>query len=61
MIIKRTGNYKTSFVYKDIKDNIIKDKNILIYIKSLKIPPAYNNVIINDINNNLSDNYRNLD
>lgn len=52
MIIKRTGNYKTSFVYKDIKDNIIKDKNILIYIKSLKIPPAYNNVIINDINNN---------
>lgn len=44
--IKRLGNYKDGFYYIDDKNKIIKDNNILNWIKTLKIPPAYINVII---------------
>jgi DNA topoisomerase-1 len=44
---KRLGNYKTGFQYIDLKNKSkITDENILLWIKDLKIPPAYNNVII---------------
>jgi len=43
--IKRIGNYKIGFKY--IQDgNKITDKKKLEHIKSLKIPPAYNDVVI---------------
>ena len=44
---KRLGNYKTCFQYIDLKNKSkITDENTLLWIKSLKIPPAYNDVII---------------
>jgi DNA topoisomerase-1 len=43
--IKRLGNYKIGFKYMQLGKQI-KDKKILEHIKSLKIPPAYNNVTI---------------
>lgn len=50
---KRIGNYKIGFQYIDInKNSKISDKNIIEWIKSLKIPPAYNDVIISDNKNN---------
>ena len=50
---KRIGNYKIGFQYIDLnKKSKITDKNIIEWIKSLKIPPAYNNVIISDNKNN---------
>ncbi len=45
MIISREGD-KNKWIYKDPKGNIIKDADILEYIKKLVIPPAYKNVII---------------
>ncbi len=45
MIISREGN-KDKWIYKDSKGVIIKDANILEYIKKLVIPPAYNRVVI---------------
>lgn len=45
-IYKRLGNYKIGFKYVFGNGNEIKDENIIDYIKSIKIPPAYNNVII---------------
>ncbi len=45
MIIHREGN-KDNWIYKDSKGAVIKDKNILEYIKKLAIPPAYKNVQI---------------
>ncbi len=46
MIIYRHGT-KDKWVYKDAKDNVIKDKKILDYIASLPpIPPAYRDVEI---------------
>lgn len=45
MTIYRKGNYKIGFKY--FKNNkIITDISLLDYIKSIKIPPAYNDVII---------------
>jgi len=52
MIYKRLGNYKIGFKYIFGNKNEIKDENILDYIKSIKIPPAYNNVVINSNKNN---------
>lgn len=50
---KRLGNYKTGFTFVYVNNNkIIKNKNLLDWFKSLHIPPAYNNVIINDDKNN---------
>ncbi len=50
MVIYRKGDYNIGFTY--IKnDKTIKDNKILDYIKSIKIPPAYKDVIINDNNN----------
>lgn len=45
---ERIGHYKTGFYYinKETKQKIT-DESILAWIKDLKIPPAYNNVIIN--------------
>jgi len=43
--IKRLGNYKIGFKYIQ-EGKTIKDKKILDYIKNLKIPPAYNKVVI---------------
>lgn len=44
---KRIGNYKIGFRYHDMKTNKeISNVNIISYIKNLKIPPAYNNVVI---------------
>jgi DNA topoisomerase-1 len=45
MIITREGS-KDKWVYKDNKGNILKNKEILEYIKGLVIPPAYHNVRI---------------
>lgn len=45
MIISREGS-KDKWVYKDPKGNIVKNKEILEYIKNLVIPPAYKDVII---------------
>lgn len=46
MIIYRHGT-KDKWVYKDAKDNVVTDKKILAYIKSLPpIPPAYKDVEI---------------
>jgi DNA topoisomerase-1 len=42
---------KDKWYYVDSKNNVIKDKKILEYIKNLVIPPAYENVEINYINN----------
>jgi DNA topoisomerase-1 len=52
MLYKRLGNYKDGFKYVFFNNEKIKDDNILQYIKDLKIPPAYNDVII--INNKKS-------
>ncbi len=50
---KRLGNYKIGFEYIDLRKNKkISDENILNWIKSLKIPPAYNDVIISRNKNN---------
>lgn len=43
---KRLGNYKTGFSFVNSNNKIIKDKNILLWIKSLHIPPVYNDVVI---------------
>lgn len=45
MIITREGT-KDKWVYKDPKGNVVKDKEILEYLKSLVIPPAYKDVEI---------------
>ncbi len=45
MIISREGT-KDKWTYKDPKGNVIKDPDILDYIKKLVIPPAYKDVII---------------
>jgi len=50
---KRIGHYTTGFTYIDSKTNKeITDKEILDWIKELKIPPAYNDVIINNNKHN---------
>ena len=46
MIYKRIGNYKIGFKYLYSNGKEILDDKIIQYIKSIKIPPAYNNVII---------------
>ena len=46
MIYNRTGNYKIGFKYLYSNGKEIFNNNILQYIKSIKIPPAYNNVTI---------------
>ena len=51
----RIGDYKTGFTYTYENGKIINKKYILNWIKSLKIPPAYNNVKIS--NNQLTNNY----
>ena len=43
--IKRLGNYKIGFKYVQ-SGKKITDKKTLEFIKNLKIPPAYNNVVI---------------
>lgn len=48
MIYKRLGDYKTGFTYIFANNKKISNVKILDYIKSLKIPPAYLNVHIND-------------
>jgi DNA topoisomerase-1 len=45
MIVYRTGT-KDGFVFKDSKDKIVKDGEILDYIKKLVIPPNYRDVKI---------------
>lgn len=45
MIITREGT-KDKWVYKDPKGNVVKNKEILEYLKSLVIPPAYKDVEI---------------
>lgn len=45
---KRLGNYEIGFKYIDLKTNKnVSDENVLEWIKSIKIPPAYNEVMIN--------------
>jgi len=53
---QRLGDYKKGFTYVSVdfkKDNAIPitDVKIIEYIKSLKIPPAYSNVVINSNRN----------
>lgn len=48
MIYKRLGDYNIGFTYVFSNNRKITNQKILDYIKSLKIPPAYNNVHIND-------------
>ena len=45
MKVQRIGTYKTEFKYFN-KNNEIKNEKQLDFFKSLKIPPAYNNVTI---------------
>lgn len=48
VMFKRLGDYKIGFKYIDIKTNKeIKNIKKLLWIKNLKIPPAYKEVIIN--------------
>ena len=45
MKVQRIGTYKKEFKYFN-KNNEIKNEKQLDFFKSLKIPPAYNNVTI---------------
>ena len=45
-MIKRLGNYKTGFKYVYLNGDRVKDLSIIYYLKSLKIPPAYQRVHI---------------
>lgn len=49
MWYKRIGDYKSGFKYYKNNNEITNDK--LLFFKSLKIPPAYNNVSINSNKN----------
>lgn len=50
---KRLGNYKKGFHYVDtITNKKLSDTNVISIIKDMKIPPNYNDVIINSFNKN---------